>query len=49
MTDLSSNKTLSHMQVSQLTWKLECDGISESEWQALATMTLEYLKEPLAR
>ena len=30
-----------------MTWKLECDGISESEWQALATMIMEYLKEPL--
>ena len=32
-----------------MTWKLECDAISESEWEALATMIMDYQKEPFGK
>jgi hypothetical protein len=29
-----------------MTWKLECDAISESEWEALARMIMDYETRP---
>ena len=49
MTDLFIKQDfISHAGI-PMTWKLECDGISESEWQALATMIMEYQKEPFGK
>ena len=32
-----------------MSWKIECDGINESEWSALAKMIMEYQTEPFSR
>lgn len=32
-----------------LTWKIECDAITEDEWNCLATMIMMYQQEPFSR
>ena len=32
-----------------MSWKLECDGINEAEWSALAKMIMEYQTEPFSK
>ena len=32
-----------------LKWKIECDAISPDEWEALATMIMEYQTEPFGK
>ena len=31
-----------------LTWKIECDAITESEWQCLAQIIMMYQHEPFS-
>ena len=32
-----------------LKWKIECDAISPEQWSALATMIMDYQKEPFSK
>tara|TARA_B110000046_G_C12982521_1_gene394049 strand:+ start:1018 stop:1404 length:387 start_codon:yes stop_codon:yes gene_type:complete len=32
-----------------MSWKLECDGINEAEWSAIAKMIMEYQTEPFSK
>ena len=32
-----------------LKWKIECDAIDHTEWRALATMIMDYQKEPFRK
>ena len=32
-----------------LKWKIECDAIDQLEWKALATMIMDYQKEPFSK
>ena len=32
-----------------LTWKIECDAITESEWQCLAQIIMMYQHEPFSK
>ena len=32
-----------------LKWKIECDAISPEQWKALATMIMDYQKEPFSK
>lgn len=32
-----------------MSWKIECDGINELEWSALAKMIMEYQTEPFSK
>ena len=32
-----------------MTYKIECDAITESEWEALATMIMNFQKEPFGK
>ena len=32
-----------------MSWKLECDGINEAEWSAIAKMIMDYQTEPFSK
>ena len=32
-----------------MSWKLECDGINEAEWSAIAKMIMDYHTEPFSK
>lgn len=49
MTDLFQKLDfISHAGI-PMTYKIECDGINETEWEALATMIMAYQKEPFGK
>ena len=43
-----SGKFISHAGL-PLNWKIECDAISPEEWNALATMIMDYQTEPFSK
>ena len=32
-----------------MSWKIECDGITDNEWAALAKMIMDYEKRPFSK
>ena len=47
--DLFQKKTFTSHSGLELKWKIECDAISEAEWDCFATMIMDYQTEPFSR
>ena len=47
--DLFQKKTFTSHSGLELKWKIECDAISDAEWDCFATMIMDYQTEPFSR
>ena len=47
--DLFQKKTFTSHSGLELKWKIECDAISDAEWDCFATMILDYQKQPFCK
>ena len=47
--DLFQKKTFTSHSGLELNWKIECDAISDAEWDCFATMIMDYQKQPFSK